>query len=66
MLKLKMTKQFEKDLKLIKKRGYKIKKLETVVNTLLKGEQLDVKYKDHKLIGNYIGHRECHVIESVI
>ena len=61
MLKLKMTKQFEKDLKLIKKRGYKIKKLEAVVNTLLMEEQLDLKYKDHKLIGNYIGHRECHI-----
>ena len=61
MLKLKMTKQFEKDLKLIKKRGYKIKKLEDVVNALLREEQLDLKYKDHKLIGNYIGHRECHI-----
>ena len=29
MLKLKMTKQFEKDLKLIKKRGYNIKKSPT-------------------------------------
>lgn len=35
MLRLKTTTKFNKDLKLIKKRGYNIKKLEKVVNKLL-------------------------------
>ena len=61
MLRLKMTKKFEKDLKFIKRRGYDIKKLEKIVDTLLKEEKLDIKYKDHKLIGDYVGHRECHI-----
>ena len=61
MLTLKTTNKFNKDLKLIKKRGYNIKKLELVVNKLLKEEQLEEKYKDHKLIGNYEGCRECHI-----
>lgn len=52
MLRLKTTTKFNKDLKLIKKRGYNIKKLEKVVNKLLNQEILEEKYKDHKLIGD--------------
>lgn len=61
MLCLKTTTKFNKDLKLIKKRGYNIKKLEKVVNKLLNQEILEEKYKDHKLIGDYEGCRECHI-----
>lgn len=61
MLRLKTTTKFNKDLKLIKKRGYNIKKLEKVVNKLLNQEILEEKYKDHKLIGDYGGYRECHI-----
>ena len=35
--------------------------LKMVITTLAKGDTLDEQYKDHKLIGNYIGCRECHV-----
>jgi mRNA interferase YafQ len=28
---------------------------------LANGDPLDVKFKDHKLTGNYKGHRECHI-----
>ena len=24
-------------------------------------QPLDSKYKDHKLVGNWKGHRECHI-----
>ena len=61
MLRLKTTTKFNKDLKLIKKRGYNIKKLEKIVNKLLNQEILEEKYKDHKLIGDYEGCRECHI-----
>lgn len=61
MLRLKTTTKFNKDLKLIKKRGYNIKKLEKVVNKLLNQEILEEKYKDHKLIRDYEGYRECHI-----
>ena len=61
MLFLKTTTKFNKDLKLIKKRGYNIKKLEKIVNKLLNQEILEEKYKDHKLIGDYEGCRECHI-----
>lgn len=33
----------------------------TIVLKLANGENLDEKYKDHLLIGNYKGCRECHI-----
>ena len=35
--------------------------LKTVITSLANGETLDEVYKDHKLTGNYLGCRECHV-----
>ena len=35
--------------------------LKTVITTLANGDALDEQYKDYKLIGNYLGCRECHV-----
>ena len=61
MYELQMTTKFEKDLKLIKKQGKDIDKLFIVVETLQKGQELEPKYKDHNLIGNYKGYRECHI-----
>lgn len=61
MLKLVTTSKFRKDYKLVKKRGYPIKVLEEVLEKLLAGEPLDEKYRDHALVGNYIGFRECHI-----
>ncbi len=52
---------FKRDLKLAVKRKYDISKLEEVVELLLAGESLPEKYLDHKLTGNWAGHRECHI-----
>jgi mRNA interferase YafQ len=35
--------------------------LRSVIKTLANGDTLEEQYKDHKLIGNYLGCRECHV-----
>ena len=35
--------------------------LKKVIRELADGKTLDTHYKDHKLIGNYLGCRECHV-----
>ena len=62
MLKPNYTKQFSKDLDKIKKSGQKeIEKLKTILTKLINQEPLDQKNKDHKLIGNYKGRRECHI-----
>ena len=61
MYKIVTTGKFKKDLKSILKRGYNMKLLEDVVTKLSSGEKLPEKNKDHALIGNYIGKRECHI-----
>ena len=59
---VKTTSQFKKDFKLAMKRGLNIDLLETVIATLALGEPLPDKNKDHALTGNWIGHRECHIL----
>lgn len=55
------TNKFKKDLKLAIKRGYNISLLNDIVEKLARGEKLPDKNKDHNLIGNYLGCRECHI-----
>ncbi len=57
-----LTSLFKKDLKTAKKRGYDLTLLNNVVDTLSYGLPLDEKYKDHNLIGDYKGCRECHIL----
>lgn len=59
---LAVTAQFRKDYKLAKKRGLKMEALAEIVTLLAKGEALPEKNRDHGLSGNWIGHRECHVL----
>ncbi len=61
MLRIRYSSKFKKDFKIIVKRGYDIKLLEEVLNLLCKEQILPHKYLDHALIGNYAGHRECHI-----
>ena len=55
------TKQFEKDLKKMEKRGGPLEKIKDVIKKLVNEERLDARNKNHKLIGNYKGRRECHI-----
>ena len=59
---VKPTTQFKKDYKPAMKRGLKIGLLEDVVAALAMGEPLPEKNKDHALSGNWVGHRECHIL----
>ncbi len=59
---IKRTGQFKKDLKLAITRGYNISLLQIVVDKLSNGKQLEEKYKDHDLQGNWKGYRECHIL----
>ncbi len=61
MLKPSYSNQFERDLKKMLKQGKNGGKIEAVMKNLINEEALAPKYKDHKLIGNYKGRRECHV-----
>lgn len=62
MLELVTTGQFRKDYKRIKKRGYAMNLLEDVINLLQNEQPLDDNYRDHGLVGNYTGFRECHIL----
>lgn len=55
------TSKFKKDYKTAVKRGYKMQDLQEVISILASGQSLPEKYKDHQLIGNYTGYRECHI-----
>ena len=55
------TKQFAKDVKRAKKRGKNLDKFKIIAETLLAGISIDEIHKDHKLVGNYINRRECHI-----
>jgi mRNA interferase YafQ len=55
------TKKFEKDLKLIQKRGYDLTLLETVIEALETTGKIDASYLPHKLKGNYADCMECHI-----
>lgn len=55
------TRQFEKDLKLAKRRGKNLEKFKIIAYTLLAGQHLDPIHRDHRLVGNFIGRRDCHI-----
>ena len=59
---VKPTTQFKKDFKLAMKRSMKIEVLEEVIAMLAMGETLPDKHKDHAVTGNWVGHRECHIL----
>ena len=59
---IKPTTQFKKDYKLAMKRGLDIKLLDEVIAILAMGLSLPEKNRDHALTGNWIGHRECHIM----
>ena len=58
---LRTASSFERDVKRIIKQGRDISKIKAVVDLLIDGAVLPVKNRDHVLIGEWKGCRECHV-----
>ena len=56
------TTQFKKDYKLALKRHLDIELLDNVIRILSRGETLPERNKDHALTGDWVGHRECHIL----
>ncbi len=61
MLEIVYLNQFKKEFEISKKRGKDIEKIKTILNLLVKKQNLPPKYKNHKLQGNYKDHWECHI-----
>jgi mRNA interferase YafQ len=55
------NRQFDKDLKHMQKRRKNIEKIKIIIRSLIAEENLDSIHRDHKLIGNWQGRRECHI-----
>lgn len=55
------SKRFKKSYKRAIKRGKDLSKLEKVVELLADGEPLPEQYRNHNLIGDYEGFKECHI-----
>ena len=60
-LQVKFSNRFKNDLKLAKKQNKNIDKLFFIIEKLANLEKLDDKYRDHSLVGEYNGFRECHI-----
>ena len=55
------TSKFKKDYKLAIKRNLDISLLDAIISDLINEIPLAEKHRDHALIGNYVGCRECHI-----
>lgn len=55
------TNRFKKDVELAGKRGKNLAKLRMVMEKLIAEKSLQARHRDHPLVGNYAGRRECHL-----
>jgi mRNA interferase YafQ len=55
------TTQFKRDIKRIKLRGKNLAKLKSLVVLLSDNQPLPLKHKDHNLVDNWNGYKECHI-----
>ena len=60
-MEIRQTSQFKKDVRRSKKRNKDFSKFKVVIDYLVQKIELPEEYKDHQLIGNYLGSRECHL-----
>ncbi len=58
---LSQTKQFQRDVKRMRKRGKDLKDLKEVVSILASGNPLPLRYRDHPLTGVWQCSRDCHI-----
>ena len=53
--------QFKKDYKRMMKQQKDVNKLDYVIEELAVPNPLPEQYRDHALVGNWAGYRECHI-----
>ena len=58
---LRQSTRFRRDVKRQLRKGVDLSKLEAVVEILVFQQPLEDRYRDHPLIGNWKGYRECHI-----
>lgn len=60
-LAIRQSTRFRRDVKRLRRQNVDLSELERVVSILATKEQLDERYRDHALVGNWKGFRECHI-----
>lgn len=55
------TNAFKKDVKVIQKRGLNTELLKFVITEIIEERELDKKFRNHKLSGDWKGRLECHI-----
>ena len=58
---IRRTAQFKRDVGLMVRRGRNVAKLKSILASLVEGEELTAEHRDHVLVGQYTGSRECHI-----
>ena len=58
---IRRTSQFKRDVKRMQRQGREVERLKRVLEALVAGEPLAAKHRDHVLVGQYKGTRECHI-----
>ena len=66
MLSIKYVTQFKKDLKRYQHQNSILQELNDILKLLLAEKTLPESYRDHPLVGGYVGMRECHVKADVL
>ncbi len=61
MYSVKYSSRFKKDLKLMEKRGYKMRKIFDIMTALENGWHIPKMNMEHQLSGEYRGCLECHI-----
>lgn len=62
MLDIDYSSAFKQDYKRCQKRGYDLSLLFSVLDDLVNERELDERYHDHPLSGNWKDHRELHIL----
>jgi mRNA interferase YafQ len=60
-LELIQTNAYRRDIRKLVRQGKNLEELYTVLEMLVIEQPLPIKYRDHVLIGNWRGRRECHI-----
>jgi mRNA interferase YafQ len=60
-LSIRQSTQFRRDVKRLRRQGADLTKLETVIRSLADESALEPHSRDHALVGNWRGFRECHI-----
>ena len=61
MYSVRRSSKFKKDIRKLQKQNKDISKFQDLHEYLVNGKALPHHYRDHELIGNWSGLRECHI-----